>query len=158
MAERLIKESDVIELIDEWLDNYPLPRHVEKGLASHEELLAYIADAPTIEAKPVVHAQWVEASGCRIICNHCGNYPLYDYFGRQKLSDICPHCGALIDESISCSHEDDKPFPQAHENGVKSLLYQWKMCRNLQRRAIKAGDKVSRKEIMRLLKKDRLKA
>ena len=32
------------------------------------------------------------------------------------------------------------------------------MCRNLQRRAIKAGDKVSRKEIMRLLKKDRLKA
>ena len=50
MAERLIRESDVIKLIDEWLDNYPLPRHVEKGLTSHEELLAYIAEAPTIEA------------------------------------------------------------------------------------------------------------
>lgn len=38
--------------------------------------------------------QWVEASGCRTICNRCGHYPLYDYFGRQKLSPYCWYCGA----------------------------------------------------------------
>lgn len=61
----------------------------------------------TVEAKPVVHAHWNEVSGGRIICDHCGNFPLYDYFGRLKLSDVCPSCGAQMDE----------PFPQAHENG-----------------------------------------
>lgn len=103
MAERLIRESDVIKLIDEWLDNYPLPRHVEKGLMSHEELLAYIAEAPTIEAKPVVHAHWKEwyppkefiltGEEKLYICSNCD----------AKYSDIenqrfCPWCGAQMDE------------------------------------------------------------
>ena len=57
-----------------------------------------IKNTPTIEAKPVVHAHWDEVSGGRIICTHCGNYPLYDYFGRLKLSGCCPSCGAIMDE------------------------------------------------------------
>jgi hypothetical protein len=56
-----------------------------------------IASAPTIDAVPVVHGRWVEVAGCRTICNHCGEYPLYDYFGRQKLSNTCPNCGARMD-------------------------------------------------------------
>lgn len=62
-------------------------------------LLQYIDNAPTIEAKPIVHAHWDEVSGGRTTCTNCGNYPLYDYFGRLKFSDICPHCGALMDEN-----------------------------------------------------------
>lgn len=57
-----------------------------------------IDEMPTIEAKPVIHAHWDEVSGGRTICTNCGNYPLYDYFGRLKLSDICPHCGAQMDK------------------------------------------------------------
>ena len=58
--------------------------------------LITIENASTQEAKPVVNASWVEVSGGRIICDHCGNYPLYDYFGRINLSRCCPICGALM--------------------------------------------------------------
>ena len=95
MDERLIRESDVIKLIDEWLDNYPLPRHVEKGLMSHEELLAYIAEAPTIEAKPVVHAHWKPKS-YYYICSNCGEDAFWDL--DDDLSYLyCPFCGAQMD-------------------------------------------------------------
>lgn len=102
MAERLIRESDVIKLIDEWLDNYPLPRHVEKGLMSHEELLAYIAEAPTIEAKPVVHAHWdklcpekgVLAGATCSNCKVCAGY----WDETMEEFDYCPFCGAQMDE------------------------------------------------------------
>ena len=107
MGERLIRESDVIKLIDEWLDNYPLPRHVEKGLVSHEELLAYIAEAPTIEAKPVVHAHWEstiytveKAPGeiRKIVGYRCGNC------GRiiEEFENYCPSCGAEMYEKREC--------------------------------------------------------
>lgn len=56
-----------------------------------------LEEMPTIEAKSIVHAHWDEVSGGRTICTNCGNHPLYDYFGRLKLSDICPHCGAQMD-------------------------------------------------------------
>ena len=97
MTERLIRESDVIKNIDEWLDNYPLPRHVEKGLQSHEELLAYIEEAPTIEAKPIVHAHW-EKWGCEgTVCSNCYGRVLYECDEQEKKSKYCPHCGATMD-------------------------------------------------------------
>lgn len=100
MAERLIRESDVIKLIDEWLDNYPLPRHVEKGLMSHEELLAYIAEAPTIEAKPVVHAHWEEQNDGTHFCSRCGNDATYTYEEKEFVGLLCPFCGAQMDEKF----------------------------------------------------------
>ena len=53
-----------------------------------------IATFPTADVAHVVHGRWVDAAGGRTICNHCGEYPLYDYFGRQKFSNYCPNCGA----------------------------------------------------------------
>ena len=41
--------------------------------------------------------QWSKVSGGRIICKHCGEYPLYDYFGRQKFSNYCPRCGVKME-------------------------------------------------------------
>lgn len=104
MAERLIRESDVIKLIDEWLDNYPLPRHVEKGLMSHEELLAYIAEAPTIEAKPVVHAHWIEQEygdgDTYYTCSNCEeDLVTIDGTPSENLWNYCPYCGAQMDSS-----------------------------------------------------------
>ena len=52
--------------------------------------------APAVEAEPVRHGEWKEASGCRTICNNCGHYPLYDYFGRLKLSPYCWFCGVKM--------------------------------------------------------------
>ena len=103
MAERLIRESDVIKLIDEWLDNYPLPRHVEKGLMSHEELLAYIAEAPTIEAKPVVHAHWEEIANGFMVCSHCE-----ESVEENRKYSYCPICGAQMDEVVSDNNVGSK--------------------------------------------------
>lgn len=103
MAERLIRESDVIKLIDEWLDNYPLPRHVEKGLMSHEELLAYIAEAPTIEAKPIVHAHWEEIANGFMVCSHCK-----ESVEENRKYSYCPICGAQMDEFVSDNNVGSK--------------------------------------------------
>lgn len=55
-----------------------------------------ISKLPTVDAVEVVHAQWSNVAGCRTICNNCGNYPLYDYWGKLKLSNCCPNCGAIM--------------------------------------------------------------
>lgn len=52
---------------------------------------------PAVDAVEVVHGWWVNAAGCRTICNHCGEYPLYDYWGKLKFSAYCPNCGAKMD-------------------------------------------------------------
>lgn len=61
-----------------------------------------VQDAPAVNAAPVVHGRWVEAKGA-IRCSECMNTPLYDYFGKIKLSDVCPHCGAKME----VEHEAD---------------------------------------------------
>jgi hypothetical protein len=53
-----------------------------------------IKKAPTINYE---HAgEWKEY-GCNTFCTNCGEKPLYDYFGKLKLSKCCPNCGAKMD-------------------------------------------------------------
>ena len=103
MAERLIKESDVIENIDEWLEGVGYAT-IGKNLSYYAELKGCIADAPTIEAKPVVHAHWDDDRNC----THCGrNYmdiaiTTWENFSENE-ADIpswCPYCGAQMDEEV----------------------------------------------------------
>ena len=65
-----------------------------------------IEDIPAVDAKIVGNAQWVNAAGCRTICNHCGEYPLYDYFGRQKFSRFCPSCGFDMGGGETCLNQN----------------------------------------------------
>lgn len=82
------KTRQLIEQGEEHLDN------LAEGFTEAHHVIQRI---PTIEAEPVKHGRWVEAAGGRTICNQCGEYPLYDYFGRLKLSTACPNCGAKMD-------------------------------------------------------------
>lgn len=41
-------------------------------------------------------ARWIKTTKNGIICENCGEHPLYDYFGRQCLSPYCPRCGAIM--------------------------------------------------------------
>ena len=62
-----------------------------------------IEEAPTIEAKPVVHAHWINYNDmfpCQ--CSNCSGFALsFDIGNYQKEieSDFCPHCGAQMDEN-----------------------------------------------------------
>lgn len=74
-----------------------------------------IMDAPTIEAKPVVHAHWEGGT-----CSHCKlpwNYNMTDngddwgYF--DPMPDYCCNCGAQMDDHIA----------DAGKKGVKIPVY-----------------------------------
>lgn len=61
-----------------------------------EFALGIVEEAPTLDYAPVRHGEW-EEEGNLIWCSRCLNSPLYDYFGKIKLSSSCPHCGAKMD-------------------------------------------------------------
>ena len=57
--------------------------------------------APTIEAKPVVHAHWIEQiidGGQELMCSNCGEYALMNDEFYSEFSKYCPYCGAQMDE------------------------------------------------------------
>lgn len=56
-----------------------------------------VIEAPAVDAVEVKHGKWSHVAGGRTICNQCGEYPLYDYFGKQKFSNYCPRCGAKME-------------------------------------------------------------
>ena len=64
-------------------------------------VLAIIDHLPTIEAKPVVHAHWIEQiidGGQELMCSNCGEYALMNDEFYSEFSKYCPYCGAQMDE------------------------------------------------------------
>ena len=60
-------------------------------------------EAPTIDAVPVVHGEWVH--GCTdgagtefCYCSACGEDALKDKGGYTEFSRYCPNCGAKMDK------------------------------------------------------------
>ena len=103
-ATRLVKlvleERDKIPLttVERYSFGYPSPyKHGESMRGGIRKALRIIEQAPTIDIAPVVHGEWVKDGGCECRCKKCGYAPLYDYFGRVRLSNYCPHCGAKMD-------------------------------------------------------------
>ena len=100
MAERLIRESDVLKNIDEWLETVGYAT-IGKNLSYYAELKGCIADATTVEAKPVVHAHWEPKKimartpfARNYYCSNCGYEPF-------ECKNFCPNCGALMDKIIN---------------------------------------------------------
>ena len=64
--------------------------------------VAYMVNrAPTIEAKPVVHAHWLEQiidGSQELMCSNCGEYALMNDEFYSEFSKYCPYCGAQMDE------------------------------------------------------------
>lgn len=90
MMNDLISRSALLE--KEWLteavDGYPI-RVVEVG---------DILDAPTIDARPVIHGRWKYPQDA-YICSICGNKAHSFRQGLSEityLSDYCPYCGAIM--------------------------------------------------------------
>lgn len=64
--------------------------------------LTVLSTAPTIEAKPVVHAHWEPTSSSRHVCSNChcrASYESDEYDYYEDLSDYCHICGAQMDFS-----------------------------------------------------------
>lgn len=67
-----------------------------------------IAEAPTIEAKPIIHAHWIIDKGGQWA--ECSNPKCRE---ASKISvmehkDFCPACGAIMDEESVVVSDDDQ--------------------------------------------------
>lgn len=72
---------------------------IEEKIMEGEEITfdyvrSLIVSAPTIEAKPVVHAHWNQIANGFMVCSHCEE-PVEE---NRKYS-FCPLCGAQMDSS-----------------------------------------------------------
>ena len=72
-------------------------RHSGNDLWHYTGIKAFIENAPSVEAKPVVHGEWLsfdeEANGW--YCSKCGNiWQLNDGTPEENHMNFCPNCGA----------------------------------------------------------------
>lgn len=68
-----------------------------------EMIIMTVKNAPTVDAKPVVHAHWTGSDGMH--CSHCErNYMDVadaDSYESGDIPDFCPYCGAQMDDFAS---------------------------------------------------------
>lgn len=100
MAEqRLIDATPILQ------DFYKIADRLEgKNPYENVKIKAYrrcferLADAPTIDAAPVVHGEWkfddFDGDGKDYTCSICG-------WSCYSDSNYCPNCGAKMDEEVS---------------------------------------------------------
>ena len=68
-----------------------------------ELIMDNLAEQPTIEAKPIVHAHWEYHGGDDDMelygfCSHCGKGRLTEDDILRLKPLLCPYCGAQMDE------------------------------------------------------------
>lgn len=59
-----------------------------------DEAWRRIENAPTIDAVPVTHGEWIEDDYGYNRCSACG----WEWDEPESVSPYCPHCGAKMEE------------------------------------------------------------
>lgn len=62
------------------------------------ELVSVVASAPTIDAEPVRHAEWLILNSEKCECSACGGEQFYDKMLNDQMPNYCANCGARMDE------------------------------------------------------------
>lgn len=67
-----------------------------------DDVVAMIADAPTVDAVPVVHAYWIikphgTYGQLRAFCSACGKHSGIGGIVSNQKKPYCPNCGAKMD-------------------------------------------------------------
>lgn len=103
---RLI-DAEALEKSIEQIDWYHLARNgemvkgatTENGWYKEQDIYSAIEEAPTIEAKPVVHGRWINKNphGYEwiFVCSNCDYVDGYPFNDRHN---YCPNCGAKMSE------------------------------------------------------------
>lgn len=97
---RLIDANALYEKVDE-----SQAHNNHKGIecmvhnAEHAHFKYMISQAPTIDAVPLRHGQWID-KGDYAVCTECGGNSGTQYDGVEPIplmTQFCPHCGAKMD-------------------------------------------------------------
>lgn len=89
MAERLIDANRLIKRMkaeEAWAEYMEDMRF--------EDAYCLVEEAPTVEAKPVVHAHWNQIANGFMVCSHCEKT-----VEENRKYSFCPLCGAQMDSS-----------------------------------------------------------
>lgn len=90
-----LHEAGGCDASDEWARGY------DAGITKAIDIIDNI---PPADVVPVVHGHWKWVHRLESYeCSACGGETLCDDWGSEQLTDYCPHCGAIMDES-----EDEK--------------------------------------------------
>ena len=60
------------------------------------EIMLCLLNAPTVEAKPVVHGEWIKQPRCSDTwkCTNCGEVESVPTCMGEPIYSFCPNCGA----------------------------------------------------------------
>ena len=112
MAEqRLIDANNLIEEIrEERCYNCRNFKDMKCDYCGTADYIYMIEDMPAVEAKPVVHAHWIEQEDGNLdtyyTCSSCKeDFDLIAGTPCENLYNYCPNCGAKMDEKED-KHED----------------------------------------------------
>lgn len=112
---RLVDAAALEALFDERYDHAFMQSHTRPNIAHWEGYSIgvnwgrnTIADAPTVDARPVVHGEWLDGYCIRggikeyesIDCSNCGDYFKIESHDREYWKNRfkgCPFCGAEMD-------------------------------------------------------------
>lgn len=104
MMERLINADELIKHLDYVCTGSGLWSNILNDVI--EDCKEFVNHELTVDAVPVVHGQWLKATGMmppewfgRHVCSVCDNFAPAEFRRTHEwLSPICPHCGAKMDE------------------------------------------------------------
>ena len=114
MARLIDADALIEELIKCESSIYPITSELILGVKSgYRKAIVQVEHAPTIEAEPVKHGEWVslEADIGLFACSNCGHKIL------RAECNYCPKCGAKMDKK---SPENHKKY-QGEETNKKSF-------------------------------------
>ena len=86
------------------IDADALERDIRKDaycLYEADDAIAFVRDAPTIDAEPVRHGHWIYHPMSRMTeCSFCHRW-FHDVFYADNAYRFCRSCGAKMDEEAS---------------------------------------------------------
>ena len=88
-------------LISAWKLVSVLAKKFRSGMLHYDDLMATIADVPTVDAVGVVHGRWEKAEyNGWMRCDKCKDVYIEEgYLGNGKWN-YCPNCGAKMDAEV----------------------------------------------------------
>lgn len=95
MAEKRLIDANALDLN---YDRNCFNEFDEGYVCGCETIIMTVKNAPTVDAKPVVHAHWVydkatEFWGNPYRCSNC-------HAARPRKTKFCPDCGSKMDEEV----------------------------------------------------------
>ena len=94
-----VRLIDAVAYYKELKEEMDYPGRSEEFMIAIDVAIADLADAPTVDAVPVVHGRWVEIPSLMNLpwkkyrCDHCGCPQDYKH-------NYCPNCGAKMDLEV----------------------------------------------------------